>query len=135
MKKLFTLLLLVFVTAFANAQTKCTDVMYVSLYKWDFQTKGFVHDITSRSNLKFCMSENHVEIDNEYNTYIFLTTNVAKYDRSGETEMVFNGKDSAGKPYIVTYYFRDSGPSYNRMEVMIDDMSRKVRVRYYLNPY
>ena len=87
MKKLLILLALIFSTLASIAQeTRCTDVLYVSLYKWDNSKNTFVHSSTRASDLTYCMSENHLQVDNQVETFIFLNKALKKFEKPGHTE-------------------------------------------------
>ncbi len=136
MKKLLILLALIFSTLASIAQeTRCTDVLYVSLYKWDNSKNTFVHSSTRASDLTYCMSENHLQVDNQVETFIFLNKALKKFEKPGHTEYSYNGIDKNGKNYTVVYIFKDNVPYHMKVQAIIYDWAAELRVEYYLKPY
>lgn len=136
MKKLLLLLALMLSAHVSIAQeTRCTDVLYVSIYKYDNAKKTFVHSSTQSSDLRYCLSENHLQVDNQEETFIFLTKAVKKFEKPGQTDYVYNSIDKNEKNYTVVYTFKDNAPYHMKMQVQIFDWAAKLRVEYYLKPY
>ena len=74
MKKFIVFQILLVFTLTSQAQdTRCTNVVYASLYRWSEAESDFLHESTYASTLKLCMRENHIQINNQVNTFIVIT--------------------------------------------------------------
>jgi len=136
MKSKFTLIFALFFTICSHAQdTRCTNVVYHSTFYWSFSESDFVHSSTIASALTFCMSEKHLELNNQAGTYITFTRVLNTYTTEGKTVMMLGGKDIIGKEYIVSYIYSNIGPSYMHMVVEIQDLVDGMLHKYYLNPF
>lgn len=109
MRKLLTLCLLLLFTA-ANAQeTKCADVKYIEIYRFNPESSTFTL-LSDRelSTLTFCMNEDEMMINNAINTHALFKKKTADYfdPKINASVIEYDAVDKySGHPYTVIFIF------------------------------
>ena len=135
MKKFLILLALVFVTLSSTAQTTCMKVLRVELYKYNIFKEDF--DLVDKrySDLELCMSLNHLEIDNQNNTYAVFKKTVLNEVKNGVHMVQYEAYDKYNHHLyniLVTHSPNTSTPGM-KFVVSVLDHNTNYLVYYYMN--